>query len=41
MEIGTPKKTVVIQPLEVPIPQRREAPAEPVVAAPERELVPA
>lgn len=38
MKIGTPQKTITIAPLELPIPKRREAPVEPVVA-PEREKV--
>ena len=41
MEIGQPKRTILIEPLESPIPQKRETPAPDVVAVPEREEVPA
>lgn len=45
MEIGNPKRTIIIHPLEAPLgrPKPIEAPAPelPVVVEPEREKVPA
>lgn len=43
MEIGEEQETIVIEPVEDPVPSRRESPAPPIEVPlePEREPVPA